>query len=116
MSCTLLRFFTIYGPWGTQDMAPTIFADSIINKKPLKIFNHGNISRCFTFRYYVIESLIRLIYKPAKPNKLFNTDQPDSSTSWGPHRIYYIGSESSIKSIKFTQLLEDELGIKSIRE
>ena len=41
---TGLRFFTVYGAWGRPDMAPMIFADAIINKKPLKIFNHENIS------------------------------------------------------------------------
>ena len=116
ISCTGLRFFTVYGPWGRPDMAPMIFTKAIINKKPLKIFNYGNMSRSFTFIDDVIESLIKLIYKPAKPDKLFNTDNPDSSTSWGPHRIFNLGSENSIKLIKFVQLLENELGIESIRD
>ncbi len=116
ISCTGLRFFTVYGPWGRPDMAPMIFTKAIINKKPLKIFNYGNMSRSFTFIDDVIENLIKLIYKPATPNKLFDTDNPDSSTSWSPHRIFNLGNENSIKLIDFIQLLEKELGTESIRE
>ena len=42
---TGLRFFTVYGPWGRPDMAPMIFADKILQKKPITVFNHGNMSR-----------------------------------------------------------------------
>ena len=47
--CTGLRFFTVYGPWGRPDMAPMIFAKSIINKKPINIFNYGKMRRVFTY-------------------------------------------------------------------
>ena len=39
---TGIRFFTVYGPWGRPDMAPMIFAKSILNSKPIKIFNNGS--------------------------------------------------------------------------
>ena len=41
ISCTGLRFFTVYGPWGRPDMAPMIFADAIIKKKLVRLFNYG---------------------------------------------------------------------------
>ena len=44
---TGLRFFTVYGPWGRPDMAPMIFADSILKKKPIKVFNDGKMKRDF---------------------------------------------------------------------
>ena len=47
--CTGIRFFTVYGPWGRPDMAPMIFTKSIISKKPIKIFNNGEMYRDFTY-------------------------------------------------------------------
>ena len=32
---TGLRFFTVYGPWGRPDIAPMIFAKSILNREPI---------------------------------------------------------------------------------
>ena len=48
INTTGLRFFTVYGPWGRPDMAPIMFADSIIKRKPIKIFNYGNICLLYT--------------------------------------------------------------------
>ena len=45
----MFRFFTVYGPQGRPDMAPMIFANSILNSQPIKIYNHGNMSRDFTY-------------------------------------------------------------------
>ena len=114
--CTGLRFFTVYGPWGRPDMAPMIFADAIIKEKPIKIFNYGKMSRSFTFIDDVIEVIMRLIYKPAIPDKLFNTDKPKTSTSWSPHIILNIGNPKSIKLLDFINYLENAIGKKSIRE
>ena len=116
LSRTGLRFFTVYGPWGRPDMAPMIFANAIINKKPLKIFNHGNMSRSFTFIDDVIEILMKFLDKPAIPDKLFNTINPNSSTSWSAHRIFNIGDNKSIKITQFINFLERELGLKAIKE
>ena len=116
ISCTGMRFFTVYGPWGRPDMAPMIFADAIINKKTLKIFNYGNMSRSFTFIDDVIEILLRLIQKPATPDKNFNSKKPNSATSWCPHRIFNIGNENSIALLTFIKMLEKELGLEGIKD
>ena len=116
LSCTGLRFFTVYGPWGRPDMAPMIFANAIINKKPLKIFNHGDMSRSFTFIDDVTEILMKFLDKPAVVDKSFNPTDPNSSTSWCPHRIFNIGSNKSIKITKFINYIEKELGLKAIKE
>ena len=114
--CTGLRFFTVYGPWGRPDMAPMIFADAIINEKPIKIFNNGFMSRSFTFIDDVIEILIKLINKPSTADKSFDTNKPNPSTSWCPHRILNIGSNSRIQLIDFINILEKEIGIKAKKE
>ena len=113
---TGLRFFTVYGPWGRPDMAPMIFADSILNNKPIKIFNYGNMSRSFTFIDDVIEIMIRLIKKPATHDEFFNPANPNSATSWAPNRILNIGSNKSVKLLDFIDCLEKELGLKAIKD
>ena len=116
LSCTGLRFFTVYGPWGRPDMAPMIFANAIINKKPLKIFNNGNMSRSFTYIDDVTEILMKFLNKPAIPDSLFDTNTPNSSTSWCSHRIFNIGNNKPIKITEFIHYLEEELDLKAIKE
>ena len=65
LPCTGLRFFTVYGPWGRPDMALFLFTKSILNREPIKIFNNGKMQRDFTYIDDIIESIIRLIKKPA---------------------------------------------------
>ena len=52
-----LRFFTVYGPWGRPDMAPYLFVDASFKGKKIKVFNHGNQKRDFTFIDDIVEGL-----------------------------------------------------------
>ena len=113
---TGMRFFTVYGPWGRPDMAPMIFANSIYSKKPIKIFNHGEMSRSFTYIDDVIESIQRLIQKPASSDDNFDKDKPNPATSWCPHRIFNIGNNKSVGLENFISLLEKEIGMNAIKE
>ena len=116
LPATALRFFTVYGPWGRPDMAPMIFADAILRKKTLSIYNYGKMSRSFTYIDDVIEIIIRLINKPAMPNKLFDSFDPNSSNSWCPHRIFNIGNNNSVELQDFIHYLEKALGNKAIKK
>ena len=111
-----LRLFTVYGPWGRPDMAPMIFTKAILSKEPIKIFNNGIMSRSFTYIDDVVDIIYKLLNKPATPDLKFNRNDPNPSTSWNCHRIFNLGNENSIKLLDFIQLLEEELGIESIRE
>ncbi len=111
--CTGLRFFTVYGPWGRPDMAPMIFAKSIFEGIPLRIFNNGDMMRDFTYIGDVIDVIIKLIEKPALANKNFNRNKPEPSTSWAPHRIFNIGNHEPIPLMDFVRTLEKEIGIKA---
>ena len=113
---TGLRFFTVYGPWGRPDMAPMIFAKAILEDKPIKIFNYGDMTRDFTFIEDVIEGLYRCLYKPAYPDLDFDVMNPNPSTSFAPHRIFNIGNSQPVKLLKFIEILEDALGKKAIKE
>jgi len=64
----ILRFFTVYGPWGRPDMAPTLFAKGIFDGETINVFNEGNMSRDFTYIDDIVEGVIRVLDKPAKSN------------------------------------------------
>ena len=108
-----LRFFTVYGPWGRPDMAPMIFTKAIFSGKPIDIFNYGNMKRDFTYIDDVIETIIKLIDKPATSDKEFNHLDPNPSTSWTCHRIFNLGNNNPIILNTFIELLENEIGIKA---
>ena len=112
---TGLRFFTVYGPWGRPDMAPMIFTKAIFEKKPIEIFNNGNMMRDFTYIDDVINAIIRLIHKPATIDEEFDKLNPNPSTSWAPYRIFNIGNQESIPLMNFIEILENEIGIKAIK-
>ena len=115
LPCTGLRFFTVYGPWGRPDMAPMLFAKAILADKPIKVFNHGNMKRDFTYIDDVIEGVIRCCDKPASPNPSFDRRYPDPSTSYAPYRILNIGNNKPIQLLRFIELLEETLGRKAIK-
>ncbi len=110
---TGLRFFTVYGPWGRPDMAPMIFAKAIFSKKPIKVFNHGNMSRDFTFIDDTIEYIYRLIDKPPERNKTIIQEYFSIDESWAPFRILNVGNGNPTSLMDFVNLLESEIGIKA---
>ena len=110
---TGLRFFTVYGPWGRPDMAPMIFTKSIFSKTPIKIFNHGNMSRDFTFIDDIIEYIYRLIDKPPEKNKNITQENFSLNESWSPFRILNVGNGNPTTLMNFVNLLESEIGIKA---
>jgi UDP-glucuronate 4-epimerase len=105
---TGLRFFTVYGPWGRPDMAPMIFADKILQKKPITVFNHGNMSRDFTFISDIIEGTYLCCLKVPSPNDDYKFGNPSIL-----HRIFNIGNGNPVKLLYFVELLEEALSIKA---
>ncbi len=115
LPCTGLRFFTVYGPWGRPDMAPMIFAKSILNSEPINIYNFGNMSRDFTYIDDITEAIYKCTLKPASIDPHFNPLKPNPSSSNAPHRIFNIGNNKSVDLLYFIKLLEKNLGKKAIR-
>ena len=113
---TGLRFFTVYGPWGRPDMALFLFTKSILEGKPIKVFNHGEMTRDFTYIDDIVESIMRLLKKPPIQDKSFDTSNPNPDTSWAPHRIFNIGNSTPKLLIDYIKVIEDNLGIKANKE
>jgi UDP-glucuronate 4-epimerase len=104
---TGLRFFTVYGPWGRPDMAPFLFADAILNRKPIRVFNHGDMMRDFTYIDDIVEGLIRVLDKPATPLK---------ENVSAPYKLFNIGNNQPEKLLDFIGYLENAFGIKAEKE
>jgi UDP-glucuronate 4-epimerase len=107
---TGLRFFTVYGPWDRPDMALQKFAYAITKGATIKVYNHGNHKRDFTYIDDIVEGLIRVLDHPATPNLSWSSDKPDPGTSKAPWRIYNIGNDSPINIIDYISALEKALG------
>lgn len=103
---TGLRFFTVYGPWGRPDMALFLFTRAILADEPIKVFNHGNHSRSFTYVGDIVEGVIRALDRPATPNPGWSGDTPDPATSGAPYRLYNIGSRDRVTLMQYIRVLE----------
>ena len=116
MPTTGLRFFTVYGPWGRPDMALFKFTKAILNGDKISLYNYGNHRRDFTYIDDIIEGVIKVLDKPAKPDPSWSSEKPDSGTSDAPWRIYNIGNNSPVELLDYIKAIEDALGIKADKE
>lgn len=108
---TGLRFFTVYGPWGRPDMALFLFTEAMIKGEPIKVFNHGEMERDFTYIDDIVESITRLIPKTPQPSEEWSGKDPDPSTSFAPYRLFNIGNSSPVHLMDFIGEIENQLGI-----
>ena len=109
---TILRFFTVYGPWGRPDMAYFDFTKKILNGKKIDIFNKGKMYRDYTYIDDIVDGIIKLINK--EPNlKSKKKIKNDSISSVAPFRILNIGNTKKIYLLDFINTLEKELGKKT---
>lgn len=100
---TGLRFFTVYGPWGRPDMASWLFTKAMIEKKPIRVFNNGQMWRDFTYIDDVAQAVVAVLDRP-----------PSSEVP--PYRLYNIGNNRPVRLGDFIDTLEKLLGVKAIRQ
>jgi len=111
---TMLRFFTVYGPWGRPDMALFKFTKGIIDNKKIDIYNKGKMYRDFTYIDDIVNGIKALINK-APNSKQLNKFKNDSLSSVAPFRVLNIGNTRKVYLLDFIDALEKELGKKAIR-
>ena len=104
LPCTGLRFFTVYGPWGRPDMAAYLFAQAILAGRPIKVFNHGNMRRDFTYVDDIVDGVLRVLARPP------------SDDGEAPHRLYNIGNNQPEALLDFIAVLETALGRTAEKE
>ena len=110
ISTTGLRFFTVYGPWGRPDMAPMLFSDAILNDRAINVFNHGNMSRDFTYIDDIVDGIIKVIDNPAKRDKEWDASNPKTNSSLAPYKIYNIGNNAPVNLMEFISEIEVSIG------
>jgi len=113
---TGLRFFTVYGPWGRPDMALFLFTRAILADEPIKVFNHGNQSRDFTYIDDIIEGVVNIMDRIPSGNPQWNSDRPDPGTSKVAYRLYNIGNNQPVPLMEFIETIENVLGKKAKKE
>ena len=96
-----LRFFTVYGPWGRPDMALFLFTDAILNKKPINVFNNGDLYRDFTYIDDIVSGIENTILKDSKDSNIY--------------KIYNIGNSNPVFLMDFIEAIEKEIGIKALK-
>ena len=110
---TGLRFFTVYGPWGRPDMAYFLFVRAILAGEPIKVFNHGNMKRDFTFVDDIVEGVLRVVDRVATPDPIYDSGRADPATSNAPYRVFNIGNSSPVPLLDFIGCIENALGKRS---
>ena len=111
---TMLRFFTVYGPWGRPDMALFKFTKGILKNKKIDIYNYGKMYRDFTYIDDIVNGITLLINK-APNEKQRNKYKNDSLSPVAPFRVLNIGNTKKVFLLDFIKQIEHELGRKAIR-
>ncbi|MDP6342472.1 MAG: GDP-mannose 4,6-dehydratase, partial [Alphaproteobacteria bacterium] len=102
---TGLRFFTVYGPWGRPDMALWLFTEAILAGRPIRVFNHGDMQRDFTYVDDIVSGVLAALNAP-----------PAAADGEAPHRIYNLGNNQPEELLRLIELLEETLGRKAERK
>lgn len=97
---TGLRFFTVYGPWGRPDMAPFLFMKSILNNEPIRVFNHGNMRRDFTYIDDIIHAVVSVMESTPQTGDI-------------PYKIYNVGHSQPVELMDFIHCIENVTGKKA---
>lgn len=99
-----LRFFTVYGPWGRPDMAYWIFAERILKRQPIRVFNHGDMRRDFTWIDDIVSGVVAAVEQT-----------PTFTPGARPHKIYNIGNNKSVPLLDMINVMEEALGGTAIK-
>lgn len=100
---TVLRFFSVYGPWGRPDMAYFSFADKLVRGEKISLFNYGNCRRDFTYIDDIVEGVLRVMM--AAPVGKAGED----GQSVPPYAVYNIGNSEPVNLLDFVRILSEEL-------
>ena len=114
LPCTATRFFTVYGPWGRPDMVCSKFATAMLTNQPIRLHGEGKMWRDFTYVGDIVETLRRIVKKPAQPNPDWQSHNPKASSSSAPFRVYNVGCSAPVLMTDFVTIFEEMLGKKAI--
>jgi UDP-glucuronate 4-epimerase len=110
----MLRFFTVYGPWGRPDMALFKFVDAILHDRPVDIYNAGRMSRDFTYIDDLVEAMVRLVPCIPSRDQAGDGDPLDSLSPVAPYRVVNIGRGAPVDLLEFLRVIEQCLEKKAL--
>jgi UDP-glucuronate 4-epimerase len=116
---TGLRFFTVYGPWGRPDMALFLFTRAMVEGRPIQVFNHGEMSRDFTYIDDIVAGILGVLPRPPVADPTWSAagePYPDPGSSRAPFRICNIGNHDPVALMEMVAALEEALGQKAAIE
>lgn len=102
---TGLRFFTVYGPWGRPDMSPSLFLGAILTGQPIRVFNHGEMFRDFTYIDDIVTGLCAVLSEP-----------PTANAEGVAARVYNIGNGQPVALLDFIRAIERAAGREALKE
>ncbi|MEM7169081.1 MAG: SDR family NAD(P)-dependent oxidoreductase [Pseudomonadota bacterium] len=102
---TGLRFFTVYGPWGRPDMAYFSFTKDIFEGRQIRVFNHGDMRRDFTYIDDIVAGIQAVMKRP-----------PVATEGQVPHNIYNLGNHRSETLGHFIEVLEGACGREAVKK
>lgn len=102
---TGLRFFTVYGPWGRPDMSPSLFLGAILEGRPIRVFNNGNMFRDFTYIDDIVTGVCAVVSAP-----------PAADNYGVSAAVYNIGNSAPVPLMDFIGAIENAAGRKAVKE
>lgn len=108
---TMFRFFTVYGPWGRPNMAQFKFTRAILEGEPIDIYNHGDMSRDFTYIDDLVAGIRGLIDAvPQRVSDPGQIEEGDSLSPVAPYRVVNIGNSAPVPLMEFIDAIEAAVG------
>jgi UDP-glucuronate 4-epimerase len=96
-------------------MALFLFIQAIEKGEPIQVFNHGKMKRDFTYIDDIVEGIIRVADRPAKPNPDWTGQDPDPGSSYAPFKVYNIGNSQPVELMDYIGALEKAMGKEAIK-
>ena len=94
-------------------MALFLFTKAILEDRPIDVFNHGKMTRDFTYIDDIVEGVVRVLDRVAEADPAFDPDRPDPARSSAPYRVFNIGNSQPVALMEYIETLEDALGRKA---
>lgn len=113
---TMLRFFTVYGPWGRPDLALFKFVKAALAGEPIDIYNHGLMARDFTYVSDLVHAIRLLLDKaPPSPQSMAAPIGADTLSPAAPFRSVNIGNGTQVPLMSFVDAVEQALGFRIVK-
>jgi UDP-glucuronate 4-epimerase len=98
---TVMRLFTVYGPWGRPDMALFKVTRNIIAGEPIEVYAAAKQTRDFTYVGDVVEAMVRLAAKTPEQGP--------------PYQVVNVGGGRPVGLDDFIAVIEEVIGRKALR-